>query len=133
MCKFDLNKFDQCTHEKSYGYNNSAPCIFLKLNRIYGWQPEYFNDPTNLPDEMPKTLKDHIQSLEAKERDQVWVSCKGENGADEEILGDAQYFPTQGFPSYFYPYVNTPGYLSPLVAVKFTRPKRKLHISNERR
>jgi sodium/potassium-transporting ATPase subunit beta len=123
VCKLDINDFDKCTSKYAYGYNNSAPCIFLKLNRIYGWKPDYYNDPDNLPEEMPQSLKDKIKSLPESNRNQIWVTCYGENGADKEILGDIEYFPTQGFPSYFYPYEMTKGYVSPLVAVKFTRPK----------
>jgi sodium/potassium-transporting ATPase subunit beta len=126
VCKLDLTKFDKCQTGQAYGYNNSAPCIFLKLNRIYGWIPEYYNDSTNLPDDMPKGLKEHIISLPEAHRNQVWVSCGGESPADRDILGNAddvvEYFPSRGFPSYFYPYLNTQGYLSPLVAVKFKRP-----------
>lgn len=125
VCKLDLSKFGACTNENSYGYNNSAPCFFLKLNRIYNWVPDYYNDPLNLPDDMPQDLRDHIGSLPASNRNQVWVSCRGENGADREIIGDVEYYPTRGFPSYFYPYENTKGYLSPLVSVKFTRPGRE--------
>lgn len=81
---------------------------------------------------MPKDLKDHIKSLPAHHRDQVWVSCRGESPADRETLGDAgdyvEYFPSRGFPSYFYPYLNTKGYLSPLVAVKFLRPAREFTL-----
>lgn len=87
--------------------------------------PDFYNDPENLPEEMPDQLKNYIKGLPEFHRNQVWVSCRGENGADLEILGDVAYFPTQGFPSYFYPYFNANGYLSPLVGVKFIRPKRK--------
>jgi sodium/potassium-transporting ATPase subunit beta len=112
--------------EESYGYGNASPCIFLKLNRIYGWVPEYYNDPENLPADMPQSLVDHIKGLNATHRDQVWVSCEGEQGNDKELLGETEYFPNQGFPSYFYPYTNRRGYVSPLVAVKFSRPKGKI-------
>lgn len=98
----------------------------MKLNRIYGWIPQYYNDPADLPEDMPEDLKQHIESLPKKHRNQVWISCRGENGADSEIIGDIEYYPTRGFPSFFYPYVNNPGYLSPLVAVKLVRPARKL-------
>jgi len=131
VCKVDISKFDQCTTELAYGYNNSAPCIFLKLNRIYGWEPAFYNDPNDLPKEMPADLKKHIEELPETHRNQIWVSCRGENGADLEILGDVEYYPTRGFPSYFYPYVNTPGYVSPLVAVKFLRPKPNQIINIE--
>lgn len=74
---------------------------------------------------MPDDLKKHITELPPSHRDQVWVSCIGENGMDKENIGDIEYFPTRGFPAYFYPYTNAPGYLSPLVAVKLNRPKSK--------
>lgn len=123
VCKLDLSIFGECSKENSYGYNNSAPCIFLKLNRIYGWEPEYYNDPNDLPLDMPDSLREHITKLNATQRNQVWVSCQGEEGMDKELLGPIDYFPKQGFPQYFYPYTNRRGYVSPLVAVKFLRPK----------
>lgn len=132
VCKLDLTKFDKCQTKEAYGYSHSSPCIFLKLNRIYGWVPEYYNDTKDLPEDMPQDLKDHIESLPESHRNQVWVSCRGENPADVETLGDPanyiEYFPSRGFPSYFYPYTNLKGYLSPLVAVKFKRPASKFTL-----
>jgi len=96
------------------------------LNRIYGWKPDYFDDPNDLPEDMPDDLKTHIAELPKDHRKQIWVTCHGESPADREILGDIKYFPTQGFPHYFYPYLNAHSYLSPLVAVKFTRPASEL-------
>lgn len=130
MCNLDISKFKACTHEHGYGYNNSAPCIFLKLNRIFGWVPDYYNDPEDLPTEMPASLKDYIKGLNASERNQVWISCQGEDGSDKELLSEADYFPTRGFPSYYYPYTNLKGYVSPLVAVKFLRPKSEFFLNN---
>lgn len=126
VCALDISKLRDCSSNNGYGYNKSAPCVFLKLNRIFGWKPEFYNDIKALPEEMPESLKEHIKSLNEKERNQIWVTCQGESPADQEIIGDVQYFPTQGFPGYYYPFKNTPGYLSPLVAVKFIRPKRKI-------
>lgn len=55
----------------------------------------------------------------------IWVSCEGENPADLENVGPIKYYPRRGFPGYYYPYENSEGYLSPLVAVHFERPVRK--------
>jgi sodium/potassium-transporting ATPase subunit beta len=55
----------------------------------------------------------------------IWVSCEGENPADIENIGPVEYFPKWGFPGYFYPYENSEGYLSPLVAVHFASPRSK--------
>lgn len=77
---------------------------------------------------MPTDLIDHINSLNQSEKNQVWISCKGENSSDREgLINNIEYFPkSRGLPSYYYPYVNAPGYLSPLVAVRFIRPISKL-------
>lgn len=74
---------------------------------------------------MPQDLKDHITKLPAIERSQIWVSCVGEHDVDREAVGQIEYIP-RGFPSYFYPFTTKPGYLSPLVAVRFTRPKGEI-------
>jgi len=55
----------------------------------------------------------------------VWVNCEGENAGDVENIGPINYMPNRGFPGYFFPYENRPGYVSPLVAVYFERPTRK--------
>lgn len=60
-----------------------------------------------------------------KQMNTVWVSCEGENPADVENIGPIEYYPRQGFPGYYFPYENSEGYLSPLVAVHFTKPVRK--------
>ena len=38
---------------------------------------------------------------------QVWLDCIGENPADNEAIGDIQYYPaTSGFSSEYFPYLN---------------------------
>ncbi|KOB73525.1 putative sodium/potassium-dependent atpase beta-2 subunit [Operophtera brumata] len=59
------------------------------------------------------------------ERRKVWVSCKGERPADNEALGPLNYYPYPGLKETYFPYDNTPGYLSPLVAVQLANPKCK--------
>lgn len=53
----DIKTFDKCNQENNYSYHKSSPCIFLKLNKIYGWIPSYYNQTTDLPAKMPNTLK----------------------------------------------------------------------------
>lgn len=57
VCDVDIKTFDKCTQENNYSYHKSSPCIFLKLNKIYGWIPNYYNTTTDLPAKMPNTLK----------------------------------------------------------------------------
>ncbi|XP_075149263.1 nervana 1 [Haematobia irritans] len=119
VCAVDIKKFGPCAPSNAYGYNNSRPCVFLKLNKIFNWIPEYYDDPANLPEDMPEQLKTHITATPAEERKQVWVSCNGNHGKDVEKLTSINYYPSQGFASYYYPYLNQPNYLSPLIAVQF--------------
>jgi sodium/potassium-transporting ATPase subunit beta len=120
-----------CVSEKKFGYEIGRPCIFLKLNKIYNWNPDYFTDPSKLPEKMPAVLKKHIQSRKsaAKNLDVVWVSCEGENPADIENLGhNIDYYSLggeQGFLGHYFPFMSTKGYLQPLVAVQFSSVKRE--------
>ncbi|XP_011309917.1 sodium/potassium-transporting ATPase subunit beta-2 [Fopius arisanus] len=133
-CIVELEKFSPCLKQNKYMYDKSQPCIFLKLNKIFGWQPEFFNDTENLPDNMPQDLQNRIKTAKMrnpKELETIWVSCEGENPADVENIGPIQYKPSSGFPGYYFPYTNSPGYLSPLVAVWFEAPKRNVLINIE--
>ena len=58
----------------------------------------------------------------------IWVSCDGENSADREHIGNVTYAPFRGFPAYYFPYENIPGYLSPIVALQFQKPEGILFI-----
>jgi hypothetical protein len=58
----------------------------------------------------------------------VWVSCEGENAADKEHIGTINMSPVFGFPGYYFPFSNIPGYVSPLVAVWFQNPKCKYFV-----
>lgn len=131
VCDVNMSNFGQCTKQNQYGYAKSAPCIFLKLNKIFGWVPQFYNDTKNLPDMMPADLKEHIKQQDKSKLNTVWVSCSGENPADVENMGAIQYLPSRGFPGYYYPFKNIPGYLSPLVAVFFERPKYGVLINIE--
>lgn len=131
VCHVDLDKFGACGPKNHYGFNSSSPCIFLKLNRIFDWVPDYYDDPNNLPENMPQQLKDKIVGLPPSQRKQVWVSCIGEHPADKEHVSQFEYLPSQGFPSYYYPYRNAPGYLSPIVAVQIRQPTPNVLINIE--
>lgn len=134
VCDVDVKTWTPCTKANSYNYHKSAPCIFLKLNKIFGWLPEYYNDTENLPNNMPDDLKMHIlneKSRNPKSVDTIWVSCEGENPADVENIGPIQYIPRRGFPGFYFPFTNTKGYLSPLVAVFFEKPKYGVLINIE--
>ncbi|XP_004929151.1 sodium/potassium-transporting ATPase subunit beta-2 [Bombyx mori] len=123
VCAFNTSQFGPCSQEEGYGYANRTPCLIVKLNRLYDWNPEFYDDPAHLPHDMPPDIKEYIANATPQERRKVWVSCMGERPADVEALGPLKYWPYPGLSEVFFPYDNTPGYLSPLVAVQLTAPK----------
>jgi len=116
-CKVSLGTLKDCG-KGNYGYDQGTPCIYLKLNRIYGLVNEPYNDTTSFPDDMPADLKTHIG--QQSDKNQVWVNCVGKYPADREMLNEVKYFPaTRGYPAKYFPYMNQNDYLNPLVAVQF--------------
>ncbi|XP_026737743.1 sodium/potassium-transporting ATPase subunit beta-1-like [Trichoplusia ni] len=113
----------ECTATDSYGYPNN-PCIFIKVNKILSWNPEYYS-VSELPEDMPDDLVEHIQALPPSEQHQVWISCEEEKSDNETRL---EYPWGRGMPSSFYPYNNEQRYLSPIVAVKITAPDNNLIV-----
>jgi len=132
-CKFDVSKLEEFCWSKDsvkdkkkehFGYDVGSPCVFLKLNKIFGLE----NTPYS--EEFPEAMETHFPDLKTHikgqpNKDQVWVDCYGKYPADKEILEDAvTYFPSsKGFPNFYFPYKGQKNYVSPLVAVKFT-PKK---------
>ncbi|XP_058061683.1 sodium/potassium-transporting ATPase subunit beta-1-like [Anopheles bellator] len=131
VCAFDVSKLGPCTAEAGFGYNRSAPCFFVKLNKIYNWEPDYYDNVEDLPADMPDDLVEYIKSLKEVERKQIWISCSEDTKSEEKLLGPIEYFPSRGLPAYYYPYLNLEGYLSPLVAVQLARPQPKSIINIE--
>lgn len=134
FCDVDVSQWSPCTKHREYNYDRHGPCIFLKLNKIFGWKPDVYNNTNDLPEKMPDHLKEYIKQTVRGEKETintVWVDCLGENPADTENIGAIKYYPHRGFPGYYFPFKNTEGYLSPLVAVNFEQPKRGVLINIE--
>eukprot|EP00088_Acartia_fossae_P007017 TRINITY_DN13257_c0_g1_i6.p1 TRINITY_DN13257_c0_g1~~TRINITY_DN13257_c0_g1_i6.p1 ORF type:complete len:321 (-),score=109.15 TRINITY_DN13257_c0_g1_i6:622-1584(-) len=132
VCKFDLSELGPCA-KGNYGYDKGKPCVFLKLNKIFNLEHEYYNDTAAFPEKVPQAVKDRIskQKLAGADLNQVWIDCHGENPADVEGMGDIEYYPkTAAFHGKYYPYTNQDGYMNPLVAVQFLNPEagQLLHI-----
>jgi len=137
VCKFDYQLLgDKCTSAEAWGYERKSPCVILKMNKMIGWEPEVYESVEEVDDsDMPLDLKETIKTLATNNGGNVpkmvWVTCKGENPADEEYIGEVEYTPWQGFPKYYFPYMHTPGYLPPIVAVRFVAPASNVLINVE--
>ncbi|KAJ9597828.1 hypothetical protein L9F63_011323 [Diploptera punctata] len=122
VCKVDINSWNPCISSKNFDYPNGRPCVFIKLNKILKWEPDYYDNPNALPGNMPKDLKKYIKEIKNTKPETmktVWVSCQGEHPSDKENIGEIEYFPRRGFPGYYYPFERVDNYLSPLIALHF--------------
>ncbi|XP_053605307.1 sodium/potassium-transporting ATPase subunit beta-2-like [Plodia interpunctella] len=81
----------KCITEDNFGFPRS-PCIFVKLNKIFDWVPEYY-DASQLPEDMPDDLRKHIKGLDPLEPASVWVSCADEAQADGTLPGTVFEYP----------------------------------------
>ncbi|GAB1602077.1 sodium/potassium-transporting ATPase subunit beta-like [Argonauta hians] len=113
VCRFDIKTLGgSCVKQQNYGYDDGMPCVLLKLNKIFDWEPVPYNKS-----EVPEEIKDSYKEYAIK------VTCKGELPADQENLGSIAYYPDEGFHFKYFPYLNQQGYRSPLVFVQFEQPK----------
>lgn len=114
LCLFQKEELGPCG-VGDYGYMDKKPCFYLKLNKLRGWEPEYYRT-AELPMEMPEELQEKVRN--ETDLDYVWVHCEGVNPHDQQHVGKFSYYPQQGFMGNFFPYDGSKDYLSPLVAVK---------------
>jgi len=140
---FSLAELGDCSKLNNYGYvvakpeDKVNPCIFIKLNTIWGWTPQPYDcaaEKAKGQDSegpcLPEVEK-HIADQGADAQNNVYVNCRGRYAADQEALdGGLEYFPAnQGLPISYFPYQGKGAgaggnFHAPLVAVRIT-PKAK--------
>lgn len=156
-CKVDVEGFEACNAKNAFGYWKGEPCILIKLNKIYGWEPKPYGydemydrfsiaqldadlDHEVATKFMPESLKWHIRNESLKHSDEaqrrmvlstVWINCDGENVADIENVGAMQYYPMRGIAGYYFPYLKQRGYQSPFIFVQLTNPQPGVVINIE--
>lgn len=141
ICKVDPDKLltGPCTKSNNYGFEEGKPCMLLKLNKIYGWNPKPYENSTYLAkaEDVPKELVAYVEAREsdpdpnvrAETGNAVYVWCEGENPADIENIGPIDYYPSAAIPNYYFPYYDQNGYLSPVVFAHLSNPTHGVLIS----
>lgn len=110
-CKYPLSRLGtECVSEKHYGYDVGRPCVLLKMNKIFNWEPEPMSN-----DSIPDDLKDRYKP------GYVGVTCEGRSDADRDNMGPVVFYPAAGFDASYFPYKNQKGYVPPIVMAQFTR------------
>lgn len=111
-----------CSSKEDFGYKYGTPCVALKINKIYGWKPAPY-DNSNFPDKFPQELRSNYEG------NRVYITCEGENAADQENMGPIMFHPQPYIDDIFFPYMNVPGYKVPFVFAQFTKPERGVLIN----
>lgn len=105
-CRFPLSTLGPCENPAN-AILNGGPCIYFRLNRIYGWLPNIANNSV-----LPNAA----------------IRCSGQNVMDNHLLGTPTYYPAitasdgqiyGSIPNTYFPYLNQPSYQTPMVAVQF--------------
>uniref|UniRef100_A0ABD2XPD0 Sodium/potassium-transporting ATPase subunit beta n=1 Tax=Trichogramma kaykai TaxID=54128 RepID=A0ABD2XPD0_9HYME len=119
-CYFDLAKLGACA-KSPYGYAPPIvdPCVYIKFNKVLKGVPIFYTQASQLPSDMPDWLKRVVRK---SDKPHVWLSCNGTSFEDTLHMGEIEYLPGPGFPVQYFPYDGHPDYLSPMVALKFSRP-----------
>ncbi|CAB0034743.1 unnamed protein product [Trichogramma brassicae] len=92
---------------------------FTPENSVMKGVPIFYTQASQLPSDMPDWLK---QVIRKSDKPHVWLSCNGTSFEDILHMGEIEYLPGPGFPVQYFPYDGHPDYLSPMVALKFSRP-----------
>jgi len=124
-CQFNKTVLQTCA-EYPFGYEVTdrnqkiAPCVLLKINRIFDWKPEPFTEDDLKYDE---DMSDKVKDLIRANPERLYLNCEGETAADREALeNNMEYFPKdQGISYKYFPYRQAgKNYHNPVVAVKFS-------------
>jgi len=138
MANYTDQDFGPCS-AAGYGYEEGEPCIFVKVNKIIGWQPYSFG---SLQEEAERETnrKDNSKApslastLNAPYNPNLmYIRCYGLKADDQDNLGVVSYYPEHGGIDFSnFPYegkVKQPKYIPPIVAVKLSNAKKGVEIS----
>lgn len=136
-CKFSLDLGTiGCNLGNQYGYDESQPCILVRLNRIIGWMPQFGEESLN------GSLRNGFPAIKIK--------CEGINEIDKENIGRICYYDEESalrrpegllpdqeggcsedygmIRHYYFPYKKQMSYQVPFVWVKFSEVKRHVVV-----
>ncbi|KAH8359004.1 hypothetical protein KR093_003797 [Drosophila rubida] len=89
-----LKVFQECNRDSTWGYYKKEPCVFIKLNNVYGFEAVTYDASSELPDDSPTELGDLM--IQYSGSGKIWLTC---DAKDEETSPSINYLP--------YPYYDT--------------------------
>lgn len=110
---------------KSFGYGDGKPCVMLKINKVFDWMPENFDNDTAGADFKKAAV---AAMRHDPDPNQIGVSCEGENDGDIDNLGEPSFSPSNGFSFEYFPYKGDKQYRAPIVFASFPNVKKGVVI-----
>lgn len=133
-CRFDINMFNErvtpCNTQRNFEYDRGHPCVLLKLNKIYDWEPIPYQNAAEVPEQFKTLWQSDFSNY-------ILVQCGGENDVDRDFIYEIEYYSQLnntaigGFHRNFFPYLNQDGYRSPLIFVYFKKIETNILINVE--
>jgi sodium/potassium-transporting ATPase subunit beta len=130
--KFVINRPGDCTPEKEYGFASGKPCVLVKMNKIYGFEPK--------PGVSVHEKGAFANANCTHNSKSVAVHCSGEYLADIDNIGPIHYRSESGpsdqcgaLETKWFPYKGKSNrqdvYQAPYIWVQFTKPKPNVLIN----
>ncbi|KAH8264064.1 hypothetical protein KR038_002107, partial [Drosophila bunnanda] len=82
-----IDFFSDFNEDELWGYKTGKPCIFVRINKVYGFKPDTYDTPEELPKDAPSELYDVIRKHGGNPR--IWLSYQVKSGPAPTIL----YYP----------------------------------------
>lgn len=105
-----------CTSDNDYGYFTGSPCVALKMNKLYGFEPEPYANRAEIDADLHEG--ERIRDPMAYSDGNVGISCDGQNAIDKQNINSIKFAPESGLSMDYFPYFNQPDYRSPLVIAR---------------
>lgn len=129
FCKFTKDMLGPCGKD-GYGYRDGKPCIYLKLNKMRGWDPWTKTTTVDKESGHAEGEDDEFKGFsEEKTNNTMTAECTGSTSFGCDHMGKIHLYPKNLFQSYYFPYNGSDLYLSPLVGVQFQDLVRGLVVS----
>lgn len=94
LCKFDVDTLGPNCVPPNFGWDSLKPCLYLTLNRVFGYIPINYDSLADVPDLAKAVYKP----------DNVAITCF-QRKANDDSVNATMPFPKAGIPFGFFPFV----------------------------
>lgn len=77
-CELDVKIFGPCSPNYIDQQSTAEPCVFLKVRHDQEWNPEFYTNSSDLPEDMPRKLSEEIAKNPLKASKVGMFACSSE-------------------------------------------------------